>query len=132
MVNKQVREVTTAEFGDLVNGEWPILADFYGTWCGPFKAMEPVIERLAKRFAGCAEVVKVNIDESRELAAAHAVRGVPTFLLFVARKAVERVVGASCEHSLAAPARSAPGSGTGRGPAAATGMNGPPECTPIH
>ncbi len=102
MVNKQVREVTTAEFGDLVNGEWPVLADFYGTWCGPCKAMEPVIERLAKRFAGRAEVVKVNIDESRELAAAQAVRGVPTFLLFVARKAVERVVGASSEHSLAA------------------------------
>ncbi|MGI8837086.1 MAG: thioredoxin family protein [Pyrinomonadaceae bacterium] len=103
MVNKQVREVTTAEFGDLVNGEWPVLADFYGTWCGPCKAMEPVIERLAKRFAGCAEVVKVNIDESRELAAAHAVRGVPTFLLFVARKAVERVVGASSEHSRSRP-----------------------------
>lgn len=78
MVNKQVREVTTAEFGDLVNGEWPA------------------------RFAGRAEVVKVNIDESREFAAAHAVRRVPKFLLFVGSKAVDCVVGASCEHSLAA------------------------------
>lgn len=98
----KVREVTAQEFGALIAGERPVLADFYGTWCGPCKAMEPVVERLAERFAGRAEVVKVNIDESRELASGYGVRGVPTFLLFVGGQAVERVVGASGELALAA------------------------------
>ena len=102
MGTNKVREVTAQEFGTLIAGERPVLADFYGTWCGPCKAMEPVVERLAERFAGRAEVVKINIDESRELAAEHSVRGVPTFLLFIGGRAVERVVGASGEQVLAA------------------------------
>lgn len=102
MGTNKVREVTAQEFGTLIAGERPVLADFYGTWCSPCKAMEPVVERLAERFAGRAEVVKINIDESRELAAEHSVRGVPTFLLFIGGRAVERVVGASGEQALTA------------------------------
>lgn len=62
MGTNKVREVTAQEFGTLIAGERPVLADFYGTWCSPCKAMEPVVERLAERFAGRAEVVKINID----------------------------------------------------------------------
>ncbi|MCA1602006.1 MAG: thioredoxin fold domain-containing protein [Acidobacteria bacterium] len=97
-----MREVTTSALAALVAGERPVLADFYGTWCDPCKVMDPVVERLAERFAGRAEVVKVNIDESRELASKYGVRGVPTFLLFAGGWAVERVVGASGEQALAA------------------------------
>ena len=102
MGTNKVREVTAQEFGTLIAGERPVLADFYGTWCGPCKAMEPVVERLAERFDGRAEIVKVNIDNSPDLAAAYGVRGVPTFLFFVGGKAIDRAVGAQSEHTLAA------------------------------
>lgn len=100
-MGRGLREVSTDELSEMLKGERPVLVDFYATWCGPCKAMEPVVERVAERFEGRAEVVKVNIDESREFASSHAVRGVPTFLLFVGGKALNRQVGSTSEQALA-------------------------------
>ncbi len=86
----------------LIRGERPVFVDFYATWCAPCKAMEPVIARLSEYFAGQAIIVKVNIDQSPDLAASNGVRGVPTFMLFAEGKAVERVVGITSEKALAA------------------------------
>lgn len=101
MANKILKEVSTSELAGLASGDKPILVDFYATWCGPCKAMEPIVERLAERFAGRAEVVKVNIDNSPDLAAKYGIRGVPTLLLLEGGRVVERTVGASSEQYLA-------------------------------
>lgn len=101
MANKRVREVGSGEFDELLAEGNPVLVDFYATWCGPCKAMEPIIERLAERFAGRAEVVKVNIDNSPDLATKYGVRGVPTLLLLESGRVVERTVGPSSEQGLA-------------------------------
>lgn len=93
MENKEVNE--------LLDQKGIVLADFSATWCGPCQAMEPVIERLAARFAGRAEVVKIDVDQAGELASAHGVRSVPTFLLFAGGQVVERRVGAMSETALA-------------------------------
>ncbi len=102
MTGKSIKEVTASELTALLSKERPVLADFSATWCGPCKAMAPVVERLAERFAGQAEIVKVDIDRASELAAAHGVRSVPTFLLFANGQVAERVIGMTSESALAA------------------------------
>ncbi len=101
MSNKILREVGSSELALLATGDKPVLVDFYATWCPPCKAMEPVVERLAERFAGRAEVVQVNIDHSPDLAAQYGIRGVPTFLLIAGSHAVARIAGLSSERALA-------------------------------
>lgn len=63
-------------------GSRPAIIDFYATWCGPCKALAPLLEELSEEYAGKIDIYKVDIDKERELAAAFGVRSVPT-LLFV-------------------------------------------------
>jgi len=102
MANTAIKEVTASELNELLNHKGVVLADFSATWCPPCKAMVPVVERLAARFAGRADVVKVDVDRSDELASTHGVRSIPTFLLFANGQVVERVVGTTSENALAA------------------------------
>lgn len=96
------KDVTAAQLNVLLQGERPVLADFYATWCAPCRAMGPIVERVAERFAGRAEIVKVNIDSHGDLAEKLGVRGVPTLMLFVKGRAVDRIVGMSNENTIAA------------------------------
>jgi thioredoxin 1 len=102
MVNTTIKEMTASGFNELLSHKGVVLADFSATWCGPCKAMAPIVERLAARFTGRAGVVKVDVDQAGELASAYGVRSVPTFLLFADGRVVERVVGATSETALAA------------------------------
>jgi thioredoxin 1 len=102
MADKSAREITSEEFEAVLSEKRVVLADFFATWCGPCKAMEPILERLAERFAGRAAVIKVNIDNSPDLAGKYGVLGVPTFLLFIDSQPVNRVVGTSSERALTA------------------------------
>ncbi len=102
MAGTAIKEVTASEFSTLLSKQRPVLADFSAAWCGPCKAMLPIVERLAARFAGQAEIVKVDIDRESELAASHGVRSVPTFLLFANGQVAERVIGMTSESALAA------------------------------
>jgi thioredoxin 1 len=67
---------------DLIESEQPVLIDFYADWCGPCKAMQPVIQQVAREVTGRTRVVKVNIDKNEEAAQQHNITGVPTFILF--------------------------------------------------
>ena len=69
-------------FQDLIKADTPVLVDFYADWCGPCKAMNPVIKEVAKSVQGKARVVKVDIDKSTEAAQAYHVQAVPTFIIF--------------------------------------------------
>jgi thioredoxin 1 len=102
MANAAIKEVTALELNELLNHKGVVLADFSATWCGPCQAMVPVVERLAARFAGRADIVKIDVDRAGELASAHGVRSVPTFLLFADGQVAERVVGSTSEPALAA------------------------------
>src|SRR5262245_65502949 len=97
MANTTLKEVTASEFNELLNNKGVVLADFSTTWCPPCRTMTPIVERLAARFAGRADVVKIDVDRENDLASAHGVRGIPTFLLFANGQVVERVVGATSE-----------------------------------
>jgi thioredoxin 1 len=69
-------------FGQLINSSIPVLVDFYADWCGPCKAMNPVIKEVAQHVQGKARVIKVDIDKSREAAEVYRVQAVPTFIIF--------------------------------------------------
>lgn len=63
-------------------GQRPAIVDFYATWCGPCKALSPVLEEVAEQYAGRIDVYKVNVDEEDELATLFQIRSIPT-LLFI-------------------------------------------------
>lgn len=69
-------------FVDLIKSEKPVLVDFYADWCGPCKAMEPVIKEVAKAVKENVRVVKVNVDKQTQTAQQYQVTGVPTFIVF--------------------------------------------------
>ncbi len=69
--------------------------DFWATWCGPCKFMEPVIEELEKELHGKVQFEKINVDENQELAAKHGVMSIPTYIIEKEGKEKERIVGAT-------------------------------------
>jgi len=69
-------------FSQLIQSSQPILVDFFATWCGPCKAMEPVIKDVAQTVAGKVRVVKVDIDKQQQIAQQYNVNAVPTFMIF--------------------------------------------------
>ncbi len=80
-------------FKDLLGGEKPVLVDFTATWCGPCRAMAPVLEDVKKQIGEGAAIVKVDIDRNQSFAGSMGVSGVPTFVLFKNGKEQWRQVG---------------------------------------
>lgn len=81
------------EFNELINQDKPTLVDFFATWCGPCKMQSPILEDVKKRVGDEANIIKVDIDKNRDLAAQYNVRSVPTIILFKNGMAVWRTVG---------------------------------------
>jgi len=74
---------TDADFSrDVLHAAIPVLVDFWGQWCGPCKAMAPLLDQLAAEYAGRAKIVKVEMDKNPKTANAFRVRAAPTLLLF--------------------------------------------------
>jgi len=84
------------------NAQQPVLVDFFADWCGPCKIVAPVIEQLAKDFAGKAAVYKINTDNAQALATSLGIRGIPTLIFFKGGQEVNRVVGVTSAENLAA------------------------------
>ena len=67
---------------EVLNADQPVVVDFWAEWCGPCKAMSPVVDELATDMDGKLKVVKVNIDDSPNAPTKYGVRGIPTFMVF--------------------------------------------------
>ena len=90
-----MQTVTDASFkNDVLDAGLPVLVDFWAPWCGPCRAVAPMLEELDDEMSGRLKIVKVNIDENQQVAGALGVRSIPTLVLFKDGKAVEGAIGA--------------------------------------
>ena len=80
----------------------PVLVDFWAEWCGPCKAIAPVLEELNTEFAGKLKIVKVNVDEAPDLAQQFGIRSIPTLLVFKGGTIAGQMVGAMPKGTLKA------------------------------
>jgi len=90
------------EFEKIIKGKKPVLADFYAQWCGPCQMMGPVLDDLAENYKNISkvEVIKIDIDELRDVALDFGVMSVPTFMIFKDGKVIETMVGMRSQSDL--------------------------------
>lgn len=93
IMSENITDLTTDTFKDAIAGETPVLVDFWAPWCGPCKAIAPILEELAGELGGKIKICKVNVDENDAISAEYGIRAIPTMLIFKGGEMVEQIVG---------------------------------------
>ena len=89
-----IPKLTEAAFdSEVLKSTLPVMVDFTAIWCGPCKMLEPVVTQLSQEWVGKVKVVKLDVDDNSSLAVQYGVMGVPTLILFIDGKPVQRLTG---------------------------------------
>lgn len=102
-MSENIVAVSDASFDkDVLQSGQPVLVDFWAEWCGPCRAIAPVLEEVAIAYKGKVKVAKVNVDENTDVPAKYGIRGIPSLLLFKDGQVVATKVGALSKSQLTA------------------------------
>ena len=103
MASSLIKHVTDATFeAEVLKSAQPVLVDYWAEWCGPCKMIAPILDEIAKEYAGRLKVAKLNIDDNQETPASYGVRGIPTLMLFKNGNVEATKVGALSKSQLSA------------------------------
>ena len=86
--------ITDSNFNEFLSSETPFVVDFWAEWCGPCRAISPVVEELAAEYEGKINIGKVNVDENDDVVSRYGIRTIPTLLFFKQGELVDKMVGA--------------------------------------
>ena len=90
-----IQQVSDSSFdGDVLKAAVPVLIDFWAPWCGPCRAIAPIVEELAGEYDGKLKIVKMNVDDNPQTPAQYGVRGIPNLILFKGGEVKQQIVGA--------------------------------------
>lgn len=101
-MSDKIAQLDTNTFSSAVASATPTLVDFWAPWCGPCKAIAPILDELSTELEGKLNIAKVNVDDNGDLAAQFGVRAIPTMLLFKGGQLVDTFVGMMDKGSLKA------------------------------